>query len=239
MMVDNKVFNLGLWDTAGQEDYDRLRPLSYPQTDVFMLCFSCVSTNSFNNVRDKWYPEVRHYCPDTPVVVVGTKIDMRTDKQALGELIKKGIHSVYLFLFFLFSFSLLFSLLFFSLIQRRWCSKGFHTNYPRARRDPRQTNWSKGIRRVLGSDTEGAPPCIRRDCEGIHEGHPGEKKTNQEEESQVHRHVDPYLSICCIFLSLLLVHYPATLCYEALVIQCCKYNLKLNIKLKIKWWIFF
>eukprot|EP00026_Physarum_polycephalum_P015765 Phypoly_transcript_16530.p1 GENE.Phypoly_transcript_16530~~Phypoly_transcript_16530.p1 ORF type:complete len:204 (+),score=38.21 Phypoly_transcript_16530:102-713(+) len=90
MMVDNKVFNLGLWDTAGQEDYDRLRPLSYPQTDVFMLCFSVISTNSYNNVRDKWYPEVRHYCPDTPVVVVGTKIDMRTDKQAMQELIKKG-----------------------------------------------------------------------------------------------------------------------------------------------------
>jgi hypothetical protein len=34
MMVQGKVFNLGLWDTAGQEDYDRLRPLSYPQTDV-------------------------------------------------------------------------------------------------------------------------------------------------------------------------------------------------------------
>jgi Ras-related C3 botulinum toxin substrate 1 len=92
VMVDGKVYNLGLWDTAGQEDYDRLRPLSYPQTDVFLLCFSCVSPNSYNNVRDKWATEVRHYCPDAPIVLVCTKTDMRSEKQVLGELVKKGIN---------------------------------------------------------------------------------------------------------------------------------------------------
>lgn len=52
-MVDGKPINLGLWDTAGQEDYDRLRPLSYPQTDVFLICFSLVSPPSFENVKTK------------------------------------------------------------------------------------------------------------------------------------------------------------------------------------------
>lgn len=45
--------SLGLWDTAGQEDYDRLRPLSYPQTDVFLICFSVASQASFDNVKYK------------------------------------------------------------------------------------------------------------------------------------------------------------------------------------------
>lgn len=53
VMVDGKTISLGLWDTAGQEDYDRLRPLSYPQTDVFLICFSLVSPPSFENVRTK------------------------------------------------------------------------------------------------------------------------------------------------------------------------------------------
>lgn len=52
-MVDGKTISLGLWDTAGQEDYDRLRPLSYPQTDVFLICFSLVSPPSFENVKTK------------------------------------------------------------------------------------------------------------------------------------------------------------------------------------------
>ncbi len=46
VMVDGKPINLGLWDTAGQEDYDRLRPLSYPQTDVFLVAFSLISRPS-------------------------------------------------------------------------------------------------------------------------------------------------------------------------------------------------
>uniref|UniRef100_A0A914XS03 Ras-related C3 botulinum toxin substrate 1 n=1 Tax=Plectus sambesii TaxID=2011161 RepID=A0A914XS03_9BILA len=75
--VDGRPVDLSLWDTAGQEDYDRLRPLSYPNTDVVLLCFSLVSPVSFANVRFKWHPELEKYCPDVPVILVGTKLDLR------------------------------------------------------------------------------------------------------------------------------------------------------------------
>lgn len=52
-MIGGEPYTLGLFDTAGQEDYDRLRPLSYPQTDVFLVCFSVVAPASFENVREK------------------------------------------------------------------------------------------------------------------------------------------------------------------------------------------
>lgn len=58
MMIGDDPYTLGLFDTAGQEDYDRLRPLSYPQTDVFLVCFSVTSPASFENVKEKWFPEV-------------------------------------------------------------------------------------------------------------------------------------------------------------------------------------
>uniref|UniRef100_A0A8D3D2N4 small monomeric GTPase n=1 Tax=Scophthalmus maximus TaxID=52904 RepID=A0A8D3D2N4_SCOMX len=94
VMVDGKPVNLGLWDTAGQEDYDRLRPLSYPQTDVFLICFSLVSPASFENVRAKWYPEVRHHCPNTPIILVGTKLDLRDDKDTIEKLKEKKLGAI-------------------------------------------------------------------------------------------------------------------------------------------------
>nr|POE75343.1 rac-like gtp-binding protein 7 [Quercus suber] len=69
VMVDGKTVNLGLWDTAGQEDYNRLRPLSYRGADVFLLCFSLISRPSFENISKKWIPELRHYAPSVPIVL--------------------------------------------------------------------------------------------------------------------------------------------------------------------------
>nr|XP_043631290.1 protein ALTERED PHOSPHATE STARVATION RESPONSE 1-like isoform X2 [Erigeron canadensis] len=104
VVVNGSTVNLGLWDTAGQEDYNRLRPLSYRGADVFILAFSLISKASYENVSKKWIPELKHYAPGVPIILVGTKLDLRDDKQffvdhpgatpitsAQGEELKKTI----------------------------------------------------------------------------------------------------------------------------------------------------
>ena len=53
VMIGGEPYTLGLFDLSGQEDYERLRPLSYPQTDVFLVCFSVVNPASYENVVEK------------------------------------------------------------------------------------------------------------------------------------------------------------------------------------------
>lgn len=109
--VDGERYTVGLWDTGGGEDYDRLRPLSYPQTDLFIICFSVVDPISYENVLTKvcngdsnftrylarlclvlfiiciqWGPELEHHSPSTPILVVGTKTDLRDDATIIDAL---------------------------------------------------------------------------------------------------------------------------------------------------------
>ncbi|CEG74531.1 GTP-binding protein Rho1 [Rhizopus azygosporus] len=86
--VDGKNVELALWDTAGQEDYDRLRPLSYPDSHVILVCFSIDSPDTLDNVQEKWISEVLHFCPGIPFLLVGTKKDLRDDPAKIEELRK-------------------------------------------------------------------------------------------------------------------------------------------------------
>lgn len=94
VMVDGQPISLSLWDTAGQQDYDRLRPLSYPQTDVFIIAFSILSPISFQHVKNKWFPEIKHHAPEAPYVLVGTKCDLRNDQSIIQKLSLKGMEIV-------------------------------------------------------------------------------------------------------------------------------------------------
>lgn len=51
--VDGKSVQLALWDTAGQEDYERLRPLAYSKAHVILIGFSVDTPDSLDNVKHK------------------------------------------------------------------------------------------------------------------------------------------------------------------------------------------
>ncbi|XP_068101075.1 rho-related GTP-binding protein RhoF [Hyperolius riggenbachi] len=86
IMIGSKEICLHLYDTAGQEDYDRLRPLSYQDVNLVLICFDVTSPTSFENVLVKWYPEVHHFCRGVPIVLIGCKTDLRMDKERLRKL---------------------------------------------------------------------------------------------------------------------------------------------------------
>ena len=105
--VDGKLIELALWDTGGVEDYDRLRPLSYPDSHVILICFYINSPDSLDNVLEKvrskllntsvlmfilrlsqWISEVNHFCRGVPIILVGLKKDLRRDPKTIDELRK-------------------------------------------------------------------------------------------------------------------------------------------------------
>ncbi|CAG8605315.1 2267_t:CDS:2 [Diversispora eburnea] len=86
--IDGQPVVLGLWDTAGQENYDNLRPLSYPGSDVAIIVFAIDNPDSLDNVYEKWISEVKHFLPKIPIFLVGTKLDLRDDMKTIEELKK-------------------------------------------------------------------------------------------------------------------------------------------------------
>jgi Rho family protein len=111
--VDGKSVQLALWDTAGQEDYERLRPLAYSKAHVILIGFSIDTPDSLDNVRHKvctfdpevgsscskadhsqWVEEANERCPGVPILLVGLKKDLRDDPEAIEEMRKKSFHFI-------------------------------------------------------------------------------------------------------------------------------------------------
>lgn len=82
-----KPYTLSIWDTAGQEEFDKLRTLSYPQTDVFLICYAIDNLTSFNSAKSKWIKEVRKMKGN--VVLVGCKSDTRSNKISNGDTVSE------------------------------------------------------------------------------------------------------------------------------------------------------
>ena len=85
--IEEEIFNLQLWDTAGQENYSYYRKLTYPNTDVILLCFSLNSRSSFDNIVTDWVPEIEEHLKNIPIILVGTKMDLREENLYMKEMI--------------------------------------------------------------------------------------------------------------------------------------------------------
>ncbi|KIK23673.1 hypothetical protein PISMIDRAFT_679131 [Pisolithus microcarpus 441] len=92
--VDDQLVELSLWDTAGQEEFDRLRSLSYAETHVVMICFSVDNPVSLENVETKWIEEVVEHCPGVKLILVALKCDLRDDRNVAERLARHGLRSV-------------------------------------------------------------------------------------------------------------------------------------------------
>ncbi|KAG8715461.1 GTP-binding protein Rho1 [Ceratobasidium sp. 394] len=92
--VAGRRVELALWDTAGHKDYDRLRPLSYPDAHVALIAFAIDSPESLDNVEKQWFPEVKSFCKNCPIILVGCKKELRRDHERVEELGKVNQHPV-------------------------------------------------------------------------------------------------------------------------------------------------
>ena len=86
--VSNKPLTLNFWDFGGEIENlgIKLKNLSWTKKNIVLLCFSIVDPNSFQNVREKWFPQLKHHCPTAKVILVGTKKDLRDDYSILDIL---------------------------------------------------------------------------------------------------------------------------------------------------------
>ena len=94
LTANDKIIELGLWDTAGEGDFDRLQHLTYANADIFIVCYSISSEVSLDNIKCKWIPEISHYQPEVPYIIVGTKLDLRDDEKAIEYAAQYGAKMV-------------------------------------------------------------------------------------------------------------------------------------------------
>lgn len=82
---NNKSTSLIVTDFSGCENYDRMRLESYSNSDIFLIFFSVVNPTNIDNIKSKWYPELRQLQPKKPIILVGTKIDLRDTQDASAK----------------------------------------------------------------------------------------------------------------------------------------------------------
>ncbi|XP_075703067.1 rho-related GTP-binding protein RhoN [Rhinoderma darwinii] len=89
--IDKQRIELNMWDTSGSAYYDNVRPLAYPESDAVLICFDISRPETLDSVLKKWQGETQEFCPSAKVILVGCKLDMRTDLNTLRELSKQRL----------------------------------------------------------------------------------------------------------------------------------------------------
>ncbi|KAG9474192.1 rho-related GTP-binding protein RhoN [Eleutherodactylus coqui] len=89
--IDKQRIELNMWDTSGSAYYDNVRPLAYPESDAVLICFDISRPETLDSVLKKWQGETQEFCPSAKVILVGCKLDMRTDMNTLRELSKQRL----------------------------------------------------------------------------------------------------------------------------------------------------
>lgn len=84
-----------MYDTAGQEDFARVRPISYNNASVFIVCFSLINEDSLENACTKWFKELKQLGPKSPFILVGTKSDLRDEFLNSGDPSKQKMAITY------------------------------------------------------------------------------------------------------------------------------------------------
>lgn len=77
--LEEQRVELSLWDTSGSPYYDNVRPLCYSDSDAVLLCFDISRPDTVDSALKKWKTEIQDFCPNTRVLVIGCKTDLRTD----------------------------------------------------------------------------------------------------------------------------------------------------------------
>merc|ERR1712137_102587 len=88
--IDNKSEKISIYDTVGQDDFSRTRDLIFSKVNAVLLCYSIISPTSFDNITEKWLPEIKQNNPDCRIILVATKADLREDESILTRLSERG-----------------------------------------------------------------------------------------------------------------------------------------------------
>eukprot|EP01091_Cochliopodium_minus_P010941 TRINITY_DN3011_c0_g1_i2.p1 TRINITY_DN3011_c0_g1~~TRINITY_DN3011_c0_g1_i2.p1 ORF type:complete len:205 (-),score=45.17 TRINITY_DN3011_c0_g1_i2:83-697(-) len=92
--VDGRQFNVMIQDTGSQDEFANTRSKYYHNAQIILICFSLISSPSFQSVEQKWIKEIKNTNPNVPILLIGTKLDLRNNEKMVERLKDKNMHPI-------------------------------------------------------------------------------------------------------------------------------------------------